>query len=99
MASPTTGISISTSLRSRSTGVVKLAYETIATSDIVLVVLERRVGLAGGPEVIDGLERGSSLALGLPHGLDPHAHVDLVGVDLLDEVEEADVGAVEQDRG
>src|SRR5439155_14076915 len=69
----------------------------VAHLDVILVRLERRVGLAGGLEVAGALERRPAPAV--PDGLDAHAHVDVLGGHFLHEVEDPDVGAVEQDRG
>src|SRR5512145_3429095 len=57
----------------------------------------RRVGLAGRAEVVDVLHRRRPLLAGLPHSLHAHAHPDLVRLAAEDEVEEGDVGALEQD--
>src|ERR1700730_17246738 len=102
----TTGMSISTSLRVGSSWALHCANETMATSftarpsasDVVPVRLVLGVGLAGGTEVLDALEGGLAPLGGRPHGLDPHAHVDVLGLGLLDEVYHPGVGAVEEDR-
>src|SRR5215207_2057996 len=102
----TTGMSISTSLRVGSSRALHCANETMATSftarpsasDVRPVRLVVGVGLAGGPEVLDALEGGLALLGRRPHRLDPHAHVDVLGLGLLDEVHHPDVGPVEQDR-
>jgi hypothetical protein len=102
----TTGMSISTSFRVGSSRALHCANETMATSfigppsasDVLPVRLIVGVGLAGGPEVLDALEGGLALLGRRPHGLDPHAHVDVLGLGLLDEVHHPDVGPVEEDR-
>src|SRR6266496_4156590 len=106
IASATTGMSISTSLRVGSSRALHCANETTATSftarpsasDVRPVRLVVGVGLAGGPEVLDALEGGLALLRRRPNRLDPHAHVDVLGLGLLDEVHHPDVGAVEEDR-
>src|SRR6266540_5982436 len=106
IASATTGMSISTSLRVGSSRALHCANETTATSftvrpsasDVRPVRVVVGVGLAGGPEVLDALEGGLALLGRRPHRLDPHAHVDVLGLGLLDEVHHPDVGAVEEDR-
>src|SRR6266702_2780529 len=60
---------------------------------------ERRVGLARRAEVEDVLVVALPLAIGLPHRLDAHAHAHVLGLALLDEREDRDVGAVEGHRG
>src|ERR1700730_18324431 len=107
MAACTTGMRISTSLRvSSARTLADWAKETTATSRItrrpshvLLVGVELGVGLAGGPEVQDALERGLAVGRVAPHGLDAHAHVHVGRDDLLDEVHQADVGPVEEDGG
>src|SRR2546421_5668811 len=102
----TTGMSISTSFRVGSSRALHCANETMATSftarpsasDVVPVRLVLGVGLAGGPEVLDALEGGLAILGRRPDRLDPHAHVDVLGLGLLDEVHHPDVGPVEQDR-
>src|SRR5258708_22096607 len=94
-ASPTTGISISTSLhRSSRRSEGDCAKATTATSRIAVhrVALRRRIGLAGGLEVADVLQRGPPLLARPPHRLDPQARAHLGGGDALDEVPEGDVG-------
>src|SRR6266511_659220 len=106
IASATTGMSISTSLRVGSSRALHCANETTATSftarpsasDVRPVRVVVGVGLAGGPEVLDALEGGLALLGRRPHRLDAHAHVDVLGLGLLDEVHHPDVGSVEQDR-
>ena len=56
------------------------------------------VGLAVGTEVPDALEVGRQIGVVDPHGLDPHADVDVLHRALLDEVHERQVGAVEEDQ-
>src|SRR6266566_4380500 len=102
----TTGMSISTSLRVGSSRALHCANETMATSftarpsasDVVPVRLVVGVGLAGGPKVLDALEGGLAILGRRPHRLDPHAHVDVLGLGLLDEMHHPDVGPVEEDR-
>src|SRR2546430_5465033 len=102
----TTGMSISTWLRVGSSRALHCANETTATSftarpsasDVRPVRLVVGVGLAGGPEVFDAFQGGLALLGRRPHRLDPHAHVDVLGLGLLDEVHHPDVGPVEQDR-
>src|SRR5665213_2558417 len=57
------------------------------------------VRLAVRPEVLDRGEGRDQLGLVHPHGLDPHAHTDLVSGDLLEEAHEREVGPVQQDLG
>src|SRR4051812_32462021 len=54
-------------------------------SYVVLVVVVRRVGLAGRSEVLDVAEVGLTLGLVDPDGLDPHAEAHLGRVAVLDE--------------
>src|ERR671936_580415 len=58
---------------------------------VVLVGVVVGVGFACGPEVFDVVDAQTPLLAGLPHRLDPHAHPDVVGVDLLDQMQERDV--------
>src|SRR5437763_17019312 len=99
-------MSISTSLRVGSSRALHCANETMATSfigrpsasDVLSVRLVIGVGRAGGPEVLDALEGGLALLGGRPHRLEPDAHVNVLGLGLLDEVDHTEVGAVEEDR-
>src|SRR5437588_5262490 len=99
-ASSTTGIRISTSFRSVSAREIDCANETIATSRTeqrLQHLLDGDVGLVDRLEVADALHVRPPLPRRSPLRLHPHAHPDLVGVDLLDQVRERDVGAVEED--
>src|SRR5438552_3205228 len=68
-------------------------------SEVLGVGVVRRVFLAGGPEVLDVLDRGAPLVARPPYGFDPHPHAHLAGVAAEDQVQERDVGAVEQHVG
>src|SRR5262249_60428955 len=106
IACATTGMSISTSLRVGSSRALHCANETMATSfigrpsasDVLPVRLVVGVGLAGGPEVLDALEGRLALLRRRPHRLDAHAHVDVLGLGLLDEVHHPAAGARQQYR-
>src|SRR4051794_5826818 len=52
-----------------------------------------RIGLAVGGEVPDPHERRADLVVAGPHRLDPHADVDVVDGDLLEQVHEREIGA------
>src|SRR5437899_459435 len=77
--------------------------------DIVRIVLESEdlVGVADG-RLAEGVDEGRVDVADLeadprlverPGGLDAHTHADLVDGYFLNEVEESDIGAVEEDRG
>src|SRR5246127_3180121 len=57
------------------------------------------VGFAGRPEVFDVVDAQAPLVAGFPDRLDAHAHPHLGRVDLLNQVQERDIRAVEQDVG
>src|SRR4051812_34937386 len=56
------------------------------------------VGLTVGPEVADALERRTDVGVVHPDRLDPHADVDVGDLDLLQQVHDRQVAAVEQDQ-
>src|SRR5262245_61441165 len=107
IASATTGVSISTSLRVSWRTLGDWANATIATSRIgacaelgrsVLEEVDLDVRLAGGAEVHDAFHAGHAILGLLPDCLYAHADADLLVRDFLDEVEDRDVCAVEEDR-
>src|ERR1700737_4290269 len=66
---------------------------------VMLVGVVVGVRFAGRLEVFDVVDAEAPFLAGLPHRLHPHAHPHLGGVDLLNQVQERDIGAVEQDVG
>src|ERR1700724_1595712 len=70
-----------------------------ALLQVVLVAVVVGVRFTGAPEVVDVVEAEVPFLTRLPHRLDPHAHPDLRRVDLGDQVQERDVGTVEQHVG
>src|SRR6201999_3133369 len=66
---------------------------------VVFVGVVFGVGFAGRPEVFDVVDAQAPFLAGFPDRLDPHAHPHLVGVDLLNQVQEGDIRAVEQHIG
>src|SRR3954447_22238318 len=77
------------------------AFGSLGTrrSQVLLEGVVVGVRLGGGPEMRDVLQAGDPFLAGFPDGLDPHPHPDVLGRAVEDEVEERDVGAVEQDVG
>src|SRR5437870_9215743 len=65
----------------------------------VLVGVVGGVRLGGWAKVPDALERRAALLGGRPHGLDADTHADPIDGYFLNEMEEGDIGAVEEDRG
>src|SRR3954462_1478679 len=74
-----------------------IATSGIRTSQVVGEGFVGRVRLAGRLEVADVLQRRPPLFAGFPGGAHAQAHPDVLGVAAEHEVEEGDVGAVEQD--
>src|SRR3954467_5212334 len=74
-----------------------IATSGIRTSQVVGEGFVSRVGLAGRLEVADVLQRRPPPLARLPRGAHAHAHLDVFGGAAEDEVQEGDVGAVEQD--
>src|SRR5208282_275952 len=72
---------------------------TLFPLQVVLVGVVVGVRFAGRLEVFDVVDAQTPLLAGLPHRLHPHAHSHLGGVDLLNQVQERDISAVEQDVG
>src|SRR6202012_2451824 len=68
-------------------------------SEVMFVGVVVGVGFAGRLEVLDVVDAQAPFLAGLPHRLDPHAHPHLVRVDLLNQVQEGDIGTVEQPVG
>src|ERR1700744_2233248 len=68
----------------------------VSPLQVVLVGVVLGVGLPGGPEVLDVVDAETPLFGRSPHRLDSHPHPYLVGVEVGDEMQERDVGAVEQ---
>src|SRR3984957_5526803 len=69
---------------------------TLFPLQVVFVGVVVGVGFAGRLEEFDVVDAQAQFLAGLPHGLDPHAHPHLGRVDLLNQVQERDIGAVEQ---
>src|SRR5262245_12498819 len=63
---------------------------------VVLVGVVVGVGFAGRLEVFDVVDAETPFLAGLPYRLHAHAHPHLGGVDLLNQVQERDIRAVEQ---
>src|SRR6202022_5010776 len=70
-----------------------------ALLQVVLVGVVVGVRFTGRPEVVDVVDAEVPFLTRLPHRLDPHAHPDLRRVDLGEQVQERDVGPVEQHVG
>src|ERR1700730_12388181 len=70
-----------------------------ALLQVVLVAVVVGVRFTGRPEVVDVVDAEVPFLTRFPHRLDPHAHPDLRRVDLGDQVQERDVGTVEQHVG
>src|ERR1700742_5207489 len=66
---------------------------------VVFVGVVVGVGFAGRLEVFYSVDAQAPLVAGLPDGLDPHAHPPLGRVALLNQMQERDIGAVEQHVG
>src|SRR3954453_4645523 len=62
--------------------------------EVVFVGVVVGVGLTRRPEVLDVVDAEPPPVTRPPHCLDPHAHPDVGGIDLQDQVQEGDVGAV-----
>src|SRR4051812_18834113 len=107
-AADVTGISISTSLASVTARTWSLcANEMMAMSrlgigqrspSVLAGLVDLRIGLAVRAEVADALERRTDLVVVDPHRLDPHADADVVDRDLLQQVHQREVRAVELDE-
>src|ERR1700728_2096864 len=63
---------------------------------VMLVGVVIGVGFAGRLEVFDVVDAQAPLVAGLPDSFDPHAHPHLGRVDLLNQMQKRDIGAVEQ---
>src|SRR4029079_580544 len=102
------GISISTpfvvpSVRRTGGACAKPTTATSVTEEesslVVLIGFVVGVGLTRRPGVVDVVDAEPPLLAGFPPRLDPHSHSHVGGFDLSHEVQERDVGAVEQNVG
>src|SRR5437763_6745454 len=100
-ASSTTGMRISTSLWTRSRRTLVCANDTTATSRIeqpLQHLFDGNVRLVDRPEVLDRFHVRSALLRLDPYRLHSHSHAHVAGLDLLEEVIDRDVRAIQKDQ-